>query len=970
MRCGKGLNLTLPLISRREKHKIRPFESNDLKMTVIKENLKRQTEIDEEVIDVVRQLLIESGGHREAGLLTSAASFERDLGLGSLERVELLIRIEKHFSVSLPDTTISEAETPSDLAKIVSNAGPSGGYQTRTRSKILKSGAAQTIRPARTLTEALIRHAEMNPDRPHIYLTGEQESDKILTYQDLLQEAMAVSAGLQEKGLQGGETVAIMLPTGAHFFYAFLGILLAGGIPVPVYPPFKPNQIEVYAQRQENILRNAEAVYLVTFQRIEKLAHLLKPRLPRLRAVITTDILSALGKGRSVPPVLSSEKDPGLIQYTSGSTGTPKGVFLTHENLLANIRCMKKAMNISPMDMGVSWLPLYHDMGLIGSWLFCMTEGIPLAVLSPMTFLSRPEKWLWAIHRYGGTLSAAPNFAYEICASKIKDEMIQGLDLGSWRIALNGAEQIKPETLKRFTQRFSPHGFKPETHLPVYGMAEASVGIAFPKLAGLPKIDRVSRERFERDKEAFPAHPSEVNLLEFVSCGFPLPEHEIRIVGESGEPLGERVEGSIEFRGPSCTSGYYRNPRASETLFHGDWLVSGDLGYIADGELYITGRKKDVIIKGGRNLHPHEIERVVAEVAGVRKGCIAAFGVPDEKSGTEKLVIVAETRKKQAAEKSALLSLVNEKIVDAIGVPPDVVYLASPGSVLKTSSGKIARSACREAYLKGEMESRPARVSSQFARLFVTWLKYWSIRGVSRIGRLFYAAYLVTVLVLLGIPVWCLVWLLPAVWTGRFLRAGARVFLKLAAATPKIEGIENLSQLDEKTPVVWTANHASYLDVMFLVSCLPAGVHFVAKKELLKVPFLKTFLIKGRHVSVDREDVTKGLAETEVITALLKQGESVLIFPEGTFRPTAGLRSFKLGAFKVSVETGFPLCPVALNGTREFLRGDEWLPRRTPVTLTYCPPIYPEGDAWREVVRLREAARKSIAEHTEEIVLG
>lgn len=927
-----------------------------------------QTRLEADVLEVLRLLLIESGGHRETGLLSAQASFERDLGLGSLERVELLIRIEAHFSVTLPDTAIADAETPADLAKIVLNAGPSRKRQAGARAEVLRNGAARIIRPARSLTEALIRHAEADPDRPHIYLTADQETEEILTYQDLLTGAGAIAKGLREKGLEHGETVAMMLPTGRPFFYTFFGVLLAGGVPVPVYPPFRPNQIEAYAERQENILRNAEAIYLITFQRVEKLARLLRPRLPRLRAVFTPEALAAAGQGQAAAPVLAGEKDPALIQYTSGSTGNPKGVYLTHENLLANIRCMKEALQVSPADVGVSWLPLYHDMGLIGSWLFCLTHGIPIAILSPMRFLSRPERWLWAMHRYGGTLSAAPNFAYEICARKLRDDVLQGLDLSSWRIALNGAEQISPETLKRFSARFAPYGFRPETQLPVYGMAEASVGLAFPPLGRPPRTDKILRERFQKDGEAVSAKSSDLNPLEFVSCGLALPEHEIRIVDESGAVLGERVEGHIEFRGPSCTSGYYRNLEMTASLFHEDWLVSGDLGYIADGELFITGRQKDVIIKGGRNLHPHEIEGAAAEIPGVRKGCIAAFGVSDEGLGTEKLVVVVETHKTADAEKAALTAAIHHRIMDHIGLPADVICLLPPGTVLKTSSGKIARSACRAAYLKGELTKRPRRVSLQFTRLFAVWLKSWGARGFSRMIRLFYAAYLVLILSTLLIPVWLFVLIAPARRTGHFLKKGARLFLKLAGASPSVQGGENITD-DETPPVVWVANHASYLDVVFLVSSLPSGVHFVAKQELLKTPFLKTFLRKGGHVTVDRQNVAAGTSVTNEITSLLKSGESVLIFPEGTFRAAAGLRPFKLGAFKAAVESGLPVAPLALKGTREFLRDGEWLPKRTPVTVTYCPQIAPAGEGWREIVRLRESARKAIAGHIEEVIL-
>ncbi len=926
-----------------------------------------QTEIEAKILEITRLLLVESGNQRAVSLLTPMASFDRDLGLGSLERVELLIRVEAAFSVTLPDTTIAEAETPDVLAGIVMNAAPAGERQSYKRSES-RIKTVMPIQPARSITEAIITHAEKDPDRPHIYLSSDEAEEPTLTYKDLFEGAAEIASGLQEKGMERGEAVAIMLPTGEDFFYTFCGILLAGGIPVPVYPPFKPRQIEEYAARQEKILRNAGAVYLITFQKVETIARLLRPRLPELREVLIPGQLRSPGAGnnKADTAILTAENDPALIQYTSGSTGNPKGVFLTHKNLLSNIHGMKKAMQLKPNDVGVSWLPLYHDMGLIGSWLFCMVHGIPIAILSPLAFLSRPEKWLWTIHRHGGTLSAAPNFAYEICAKKIKDDAIEGLDLSSWRIALNGAEPVKPETLHHFTKRFSPYGFRSETHLPVYGMAEASVGLAFPKLGRPPRIDKISRDRFQQLREAKPAGHSELNTLEFVSCGIPLPEHKVRIVDENGMTLGERREGEIEFKGPSCTMGYYRNPESVTSLFHDGWLVAGDLGYTADGELFITGRKKDLIIKGGRNLHPHEIEDLVGEIQGVRKGCVAAFGIPDQVLGTEKLVVVVETRETGEAEKTALSTEINDCVLSALGVPADLLCLVPPGTVRKTSSGKIARSACREAYLKGSFTKQDRSVTRQFAHLLMAWLTAWGMRGLGTAKRLFYSVYLLLVIVPILIPVWVLVLIFPAKKTGFILRQGGRIFLKSAGAFPFVEGLENLGN---EGPVIWVANHASYFDVSFLLSILPPGLHVVAKQELLSVPVLRTFLQKGGHITVDREDVSKGASEIEKVEQILKSGASVLIFPEGGFVATAGLRPFKLGAFKAAIETGTPVRPVSLRGTREFFRGGDWLIKCSPVTVTLSPAIRPKGNEWREAVRLRDLARKEISCHTDEVLL-
>lgn len=929
-----------------------------------------QNDIEENVLSIVRDLLIESGGEGVLALLNPEASFERELGLGSLERVELLLRIEAAFAVSLPDDTIAEAATPRDLAVIVSDVKPdskpdSNSMTTRASEKrlpLLEKATLEGITlpgaSTRTLCEALNRHAENHPDRPHLYLSSEQGKDQCITYGGLLKSARGIANGLKVRGLLRGETVAIMLPTDERFFYTFLGVLMAGGIPAPVYPPFRPDQIEAYAKRQTRILLNAEAVFLITFQKVERLARLLRPGLPALRAVTTPEALTVETDKHSEID-LSRAQDPALIQYTSGSTGDPKGVLLSHQNLLSNIQALQTAMSMTPEDIGVSWLPLYHDMGLIGAWLLPLVFGIPVVILPPFAFLSRPERWLWTIHRYRGTISPAPNFAYEICAGKIRDDAIEGLDLSSWRIALNGAEPIKPETLSRFTERFAAYGFRSETHLPVYGMAEASVGLAFSSLASEPHIDRVSRKIFEAEGRAISAGDAESSPLEFVSCGIPLTEHEIRIVDDEGKPVGERIQGHLHFRGPSCTSGYYRNPEATASLFQDAWLVSGDLAYFAEGQLFITGRKKDLIIKGGRNLHPHEIETLVAQIQGIRKGCVAAVGHIDSKMGTEQLIVVAETRETNEEARSKLVTEINTLLIEAIGIPGDRICLCPPGSIPKTSSGKIARTACREAYLSGRLTLQKNHIKTQLFRLALSWLHQWIGRGIKQTGRLSYGLYLLF-LSPIFISVWMLVMLLPSKYAGAMSRQGARIFLKSAGLFPEVKGLHHLKR---PGPIVWVANHASYTDVLFLIAVMPAGIRFVAKEELLKAPLLRSFLKIGGHLTVDRSDAGKGDTQTDAIAAILQAGRSVLIFAEGTFVKKAGLRPFKLGAFKAAVETGSALSTIALNGTRQLLPAGDWLPKRRQVKITIGEATVPEENAWREIVRLRDQCRTEIARH-------
>jgi acyl-CoA synthetase (AMP-forming)/AMP-acid ligase II len=341
-----------------------------------------------------------------------------------------------------------------------------------------------------------------------------------------------------------------------------------------------------------------------------------------------------------------------------------------------------------------------------------------------MAFLARPQRWLWAIHRHRATITTAPNFGYELCLRRIADADIEGLDLGSLRIAGNGAEAVSPETLARFAERFAPYGLHREALMPLYGLAENAVAVTMPPLDRGPLIDRIQRERFQRTGRAAPAAPDDEHALAVVACGRPIPGHEIRIVDAAGRELPDRREGRLQFRGPSATSGYFRRPEQTRTLFADGWLESGDLAYTADGDVYVTGRSKDLIIRAGRNIYPAELEDAVGELDGVRKGNVAVFASRDPAApdAPEQLVVLAETRARTTETQDRLRTAIVGLTTDLVGVAPDDVVLAPPGTVLKTSSGKLRRAATRELYEQGRV-GRPRRgVGWQLTRLALTGL--------------------------------------------------------------------------------------------------------------------------------------------------------------------------------------------------------------------------------------------------------
>ncbi|MDP2811971.1 MAG: AMP-binding protein, partial [Rhodocyclaceae bacterium] len=609
----------------------------------------------------------------------------------------------------------------------------------------------------------------------------------------------------------------------------------------------------------------------------------------------------------------------------------------------------------SASDVVVSWLPLYHDMGLIGAWLGSLYHASPLVLMSPLDFLARPERWLWAIHRHRGTVTAAPNFAFELCLRHLDPARLQGLDLSSWRYAANGAEPVAAETLSRFAAALAPYGFRAEALAPVYGLAECSVGLAVSPPGRGPLIDRVRREPLAAG-EAVPAAADDVHALQLVACGRPLPGHEVRIVDDAGRELPQRRVGRLEFRGPSATRGYYRNEEASRRLIRDGWLDSGDLAYLADGDIVITGRIKDMIIRGGRNLYPYELEEAVGAIPGVRRGCVAVFGVAVAGQGTEKLVVVAESRESDPAARDELVRRINALTVDLLGTPPDDVVLAPPHAVLKTSSGKIRRSATRDIYC-GEGFGKGSRALwLQMARLGAAG--FWQgLRAVLRRGvELLYGGYAWCVWGLLTLPAVAGILLLPGVelrW--RFVAMLAKSCVRLCGIRLRVDGLEHLPT----EAAVFVANHASYVDGIVLAAALPLPMSFVAKQELASHPLAGPLLRRLGAVFVERFDARQGVDDVRRL-AQIAGTRPLFFFAEGTLTRQPGLRPFRLGAFQIAVQNRLAVTPVVLAGTREILHGESWLPRRGAVRVSIGAPIAATGEGWPAALQLRNATRAAI----------
>lgn len=889
------------------------------------------------------------------------SSLDKDIGLDSLGRMELLSRIERLFGIVFSETAMASAATPRDLLAEIVRLGPqapSGAPQdiTRPRPAAFVAPVDIAAKGARTLVEVLDRWALGAGDRVHIILA---DTDERITYGQLREYAAQVASGLLARGLEPGQTVAIMLPTGPEYFYSFYGVLMAGGVPVPIYPPARIAQIEDHLRRHGDILKSAGVSFLITASEARAVARLLQAATPALRHVTTA---TELATTRAIASRAAQPGDLALLQYTSGSTGTPKGVMLTHANLLANIRALGMAIQVTPEDVFVSWLPLYHDMGLIGAWLGSLYHGIPLVVMTPLAFLARPERWLKAIADNHGTLSAAPNFAYELCVRKITDRDIEGLDLRSWRLAFNGAEAVSAATIARFTQRFAACGLRPEAMAPVYGLAECSVGLAVPCTRRPPVVHHVRRDPLQHAGRVVRTSAGRVDTIALVACGQALPGHEIRIVGTTGNTLGDYQEGELQFRGPSATQGYFHNEPASAALFDGDWLISGDRAYQADGDIFVTGRVKDIIIRAGRNLYPQEVEEVTGAIPGIRKGCVAAFGHPDPATGTDRLVIMAETRETADDTRAGLRQKVHRQVTTSLGEPADDIVLVPPHTIPKTSSGKIRRHAARAVY---EYSIRSGRRPSP------AWYAIARLAAAGILGRVYARARQAKDL-LYGAYAWLafaacapLAWILTAAsrdpaTAWRLNHRAARVFLRLTGIRIDVHG---LAHMPSDRPCVVVANHASYVDGIVLAAALSGPFAFVAKREFLDHWIPRIYLRRIGARFIERFRLKDSLLGLDELRRALGAGQSLILFPEGTFRPQSGLLAFRMGAFRVAAQAGVPIVPIAIHGSRPILRDQSLLPRHGRITVIVTPPVSASGSTWPAALQARDEARAQILAH-------
>jgi fatty-acyl-CoA synthase len=545
-----------------------------------------------------------------------------------------------------------------------------------------------------TLNERLERAAE----GPHA-LTFVVGGDHVpVPYSHLHREAVGYAASLQALGVQTGDHVALLGPTSRQLVTAIQGIWLAGATVVVLPLPMRLSSIEEFVAQTRLRITNAD-ISLVLVD--PELAAFVEPA-PGDPPMHGWDVVEGPGAAATadqwIRPVDDLER-LAILQFTSGSTSDPKGVMLPHRTVGANIDAIGAATSLDPDDdVLVSWLPLYHDMGLVGLLTTGLTTGTPLVLGAPTDFTSSPGKWMEWISTYGGTATAGPNFSYVLAARALARG--DQLDLSRLRIALNGAEPVDPATVHRFVEAGERHGLRPGAVFPAFGMAEIAIAGTFPEpMSGL-RTDPVDLAVLEAERYASPISADHQRARHLAILGRPVDGLEIRVVDPiTGALLGDRGVGELEIRGTSVTPGYYKRPDANVDLFHDRWLRTGDLAYLLDGEMVMCGRIKDMIIVGGRNVFPEDIERALADIDGVRAGNVIAFGV--DLQGKEGVVVVAESKSDDLPE---VRRSVAARVRDAIGLPAKDIVLVAPGSLPKTSSGKLQRSLCKLRYLGAELQ--------------------------------------------------------------------------------------------------------------------------------------------------------------------------------------------------------------------------------------------------------------------------
>ncbi len=558
-----------------------------------------------------------------------------------------------------------------------------------------------------TFSDILKEHYEKTPERTCVTILQPGKPDLPITYRELFRGAAGYIKTYTENGVVPGDVVTLILQHGVDVLYAHFGALLHGAIPSIM--PFLTEKLlpEKYRAELAALVEVTTPTAIITYPEFEaEVRAALKPGEDSVKNVIVTDRVH----GPMDPDMTSfggfqrKPEDIAILQHSSGTTGLQKGVALSHQAILNHLNNYAQAIHLTPEDVIVSWLPLYHDMGLIACWLLPILMGNHLVLMSPFDWVRAPYRLFQAVSKFRGTLSWLPNFAYNFCAQKVRDRDMEGVDLSSWRAITNTAEPIKWESHQAFYERFKPYGFRYEALVTSYGMAENVFAIVQGGIDEPVIYEDIDRDSLQTRKIARLAEPGQASIR-MVGTGKTIPNSHIRIVDSKGHDLPDRHVGEVALKSDCMLTGYYHRPDLTAKVFIGDWYLTGDYGYTVDEVLYITGRKKDLIIVGGKNIYPQDLELLAYEVAGVHPGRASAFGIYNESTGTEDVVMVAEVDCDDALERQKIADDIRATVTRGSAVALRYVHLVKAPWLVKTSSGKTARSANREKFLK-EMQDK------------------------------------------------------------------------------------------------------------------------------------------------------------------------------------------------------------------------------------------------------------------------
>jgi fatty-acyl-CoA synthase len=550
-----------------------------------------------------------------------------------------------------------------------------------------------------TVPEVIRAHAAADDGAEFLRLVHDDGEDDVVSYAHLVAQAERWSAFYAARGLGAGDRVIVILPHSLELYSAYIGALLGGQVPAMFAFPSPKFSEQEYFRNVGTLIANAEAGMLVAYPELaDKLERRERAALGSAQ-LVTPDSLAPIDAPVPATPTAPDPEQAAFIQYSSGTTGIKKGVAVSHRALLWQIDAYARAIDLSPADRIVSWLPLYHDMGLIACLFLPLLKRIPLVAMSPFDWVRRPSIWTDAVTDHGGTLSWLPNFAYSFMAANVRGGALERADLSSLRGVVNCSEPILAGSHEAFLQCFGAQGASASQLAASYAMAENTFAVTSGGFGQPPTVESVDAGRFDREHRAEPAAAGSAGARVLVSSGRPLPEHELVIVGSDGDPLSEREVGEITLRSPCLMSGYDHNAEATAQAIRDGRCYTGDLGYVAGGELFVTGRARDLIIVGGRNIYPQDVEQVVESVEGVVAGRVVAVGVPDPRHGTESLAVLAETKEQDGARREELRRAIHTAVAERTEVTPHVVRVLDHRSLLKSSSGKPARGANRDRFL-------------------------------------------------------------------------------------------------------------------------------------------------------------------------------------------------------------------------------------------------------------------------------